>query len=159
MFSKSFPVLCLLAASVFDPGSVSAAELKLDWPTGWEYLPPSRAKGVWYLHARQISRAGSMQCLRLSIVKSASAATLVNSESVKDLVEQLAGTSSANVRALPGGAGYYYVSKGASGSLSHRVEAILFRDGYLMQLLLDTDDPSSTDTEKILAALAKARIN
>jgi hypothetical protein len=139
----------------------SAPRLLLDWPERWERQNPHIKNGVWYLNARRREDVSIKQRLRLTIIPVESKQKLVDIAAIRGLVQRLSFASDSEMLEFPGRAGYYFVARvrEKSGSHTHRIEGLLYCEGFLVQLLLDTDDPISTDTARILEAVANARIN
>jgi hypothetical protein len=139
----------------------SAPRLVLDWPERWELQNPHIKNGVWYLNGRLREDVSIKQRLRLTIIPVESKQELVDIAAIRGLVQRLSFVAGSEMHEFPERTGFYFVTRvrEKSGSHTHRIEGVLYCEGFLVQLLLDTDDPISTDTARILEAVANARIN
>jgi hypothetical protein len=158
-------ILAIVALAIVRIGGATdraaAPIFRVALPFGWEYqVSPPKKNSPWYIDARQRSGDRIDQILRLTIIDMQGSASNVTSESLRQLVGDLAASSGTEVEALPRNGGYYFSA--ANSEPAHRqrlkIEGVLLRPGCLVRFMLYTDDANRVDRDNILEALSRSSL-
>jgi hypothetical protein len=169
-FLKWIGLIIFGAAAVAQPAQLVIEALHIAWPEHWELREPVRQGAVLRLQAREQNQGATLQLLDLTAVNTASASTVVDQDSIHELAAKLrdAALKSAvesKIELVPFTPvqGYYFVAtdhRPASPDNDRQmVEGVMLHSGYLINFTSLTNDATSAETRKMIAALAELRID
>jgi hypothetical protein len=167
--------LFLALALFVAPYALSAATaqqiLRITWPEHWEYREPQRQGPAIHLQAREQNDGVTLQMLDVTAIDTSSASKPITRDSIKELAGNLRDGSlktsiekSIPLREFSSHRGYYFVASDSrfvaakKNSFKQMIEGVIFDRGALINFTLLTNDASSSNTQLIIGALSKLKV-